>query len=132
MIDDHDLPEDSDKDSDYNPSEESEDSLEYDSEAEDCQAEDSEAEDCLEGIGEPGERPLPRQLALHLGAAQVDQRAKAVKQRAGVVHVRGVVELGPQACHPVVAVGDQQGVRQRVLLGDSVGGTGELVREDSD
>ena len=36
MIDDHDLPEDSDKDSDYNPSEESEDSLEYDSEAEDC------------------------------------------------------------------------------------------------
>ena len=35
-MDDHDLPEDSDKDSDYNPSEESEDSLEYDSEAEDC------------------------------------------------------------------------------------------------
>ena len=45
MIDDHDLPEDSDKDSDYNPSEESEDSLEY----------DSEAEDCLEGAADGGD-----------------------------------------------------------------------------
>ena len=36
MIDDHDLPEDSDEDSDYKPSEESDDALEYNSEAEDC------------------------------------------------------------------------------------------------
>ena len=40
MIDDHDLPEDSDDDSDYKPSEESDDALddalEYNSEAEDC------------------------------------------------------------------------------------------------